>query len=152
VLSMPVDQAVFLRIDTADGSPYLEGSSGEIAVAGVLSAQSKGLYDLLGFVVLPNELQLLIVPHGKSMNDVFKFLDAEIMAQVQTVKPVDKNNIFDADYYREKIDSNDEIRQRLRWMYASPVRSRLTTNSSAYPYSSANERFRGQLPLANTLN
>ncbi|SRR5258706_10471179 len=148
---MTVDHAVFLRIDTASGKPYLEGSAGEIVVTRLLSAASEGWYDLIGFVALPCELQLLIVPHGKGMNEILNDLESVVTDHVKLEKPID-TTVFDTDYYREKIDSNEEIKLRLRWMHASPIRSRLTTVSSGYIYSSANERYRDKLPLSAALH
>ncbi len=138
---MPVDQAVFLRIDTANGLPYLEGPSGELVVSTLLAANDKGYFDLLGFVVLPNELQVLMVPHGKPVTELLGNLEASVHTRLTDVA-----TIFDTDIYKEKVDS-EEIRVRLKWMHQAPVRSRLATMSEAYPYSSANSRFRSLLKL-----
>jgi hypothetical protein len=138
---MPVDQAVFLRIDTTNGCPYLEGPSGELVVSTLLAANDKGYFDLLGFVVLPNELQVLMVSHGKPVTELLGNLEASVHTRL-----TDVTTIFDTDIYKEKVDS-EEIRVRLKWMHQAPVRSRLATLSEAYPYSSANSRFRSLLKL-----
>jgi len=143
---MPIDQAVFLRIDTASGCPGLEGACGETVVSALLNAREKGWFDLLGFVVLPREVQLLIVPRAKSAGEVLGSLEAALDKQLDGAKTV-----FDTDYYREKVDCDEEVRQRLKWMHLAPVRSRLTMKVDAYPYSSANSRYRSVLPLTQTL-
>jgi len=139
---MPVDQAVFLRIDTTNGCPYLEGPSGELVVTTLLAAHDKGFFDLLGFVVLPNELQVLMVSHGKPVTELLGNLEASLHTWLTDVA-----TIFDTDIYKEKVDCTEEIRLRLKWMHQAPVRSRLATLSEAYPYSSANSRFRSLLKL-----
>src|SRR5262245_10775024 len=134
---MPIEQATFLRIDTTNSTPYLEGSRGERAVSCLIEAHKNGWYELLGFVVLPAEIQLLIVPRGKATNDLIKFFESQVSSESG-----DGTIILDTDYYREKVDCNEEIRTRLRWMYNSPIRSRLAHTVDSYPYSSANSRFR----------
>src|SRR5579871_344899 len=129
---MQIDQAVFLRIDTVNSSPYLTNAAGESIIDSLLEASSKRWFDLLGFVVLPAEVQLLIVPRGRPVNDILSTLESAARARLSDVEL-----IFDPDYYREKVDCEEEIRQRLRWMHNSPVRARLTPMSSAFPYSSA---------------
>jgi hypothetical protein len=148
---MTLNQAVFLRIDTMNGTPYLEGSAGEAVVKSLFTACREGWYQLLGFVVLPCELLLLIVPYSKGMNEILGFLEAEVLPQVSADK-LTNGKVFDTDYYREKVDSNDEIQMRLRWMHSAPIRCKLTVSSGNYPYSSANARFRDQLPLTGLLN
>ena len=60
---MPFEQAVFLRIDTSDAQPYLDGAScGELVISTLVNGRDKGWFDLLGFVVLPREIQLMIIP------------------------------------------------------------------------------------------
>jgi hypothetical protein len=134
---MPIDQATFLRIDTLNSTPCLEGSLCELAVSSLIEGHKQGWYELLGFVVLPSEIQLMIVSRGKATKELLKFFEA----QIQTVSGTN-TTFFDTEYYREKVDILDEIRNRLRWMYAAPVRSRLATTTDSYPYSSANSRFR----------
>ena len=134
---MSFDQPVFLRIDTENGSPCLADSSCESVITSLLSVSDKGWFDLLGFVVLPSELQLMVVPHGKTINDLLSLLESTVAATIGNSELV-----FDKDFYREKVDSEEEVRMRLRWMLQAPVRSRLANMSEAYPYSSANERFR----------
>jgi hypothetical protein len=142
---MPFEQAVFLRIDTAEGKPYLEGpTSGEMVVATLFGGRDKGWFDLIGFVVLPCELQLMIFPRRVAAGSVVSSLEADLYPTLSVVKPI-STTIFDPDFYREKIDMDEELRQRLRWMHLTPVRARLTTLAESYPFSSANARFRAML-------
>jgi hypothetical protein len=145
---MPIEQAVFARIDTADSQPYLEGSScGELVVSALCAGRDKGWYNLLGFVILPSEIQLLLVPGRLLVSSLVASLEAEVYPMISVLKPVGKA-VFDADFYREKVDYAEEIRQRLRWMHLAPVRARLATLAEAYPFSSANPRYRDViLPL-----
>ena len=143
---MAINQAVFLRLDTANGCPGLEGACGETVVSALLKAREEGWFDLLGFVVLPREVQLLIVPRAKAASQILSSLEAVLDNQLEGTKTV-----FDTDYYREKVDCDEEVRQRLRWMHLAPVRSRLTMRFDAYPYSSANSRYRSVLSLTQTL-
>ncbi len=139
---MPFEQAVFLRIDTADSQPYLEGAScGELVVSALINGRDKGWFELLGFVVLPREIQLMIIPRRVAVHTLVNSLELDLYPQLSVLKPISKT-IFDPDFYREKVDCDEEIKQRLRWMYLAPVRARLATMAEGYPYSSASARYR----------
>lgn len=149
---MPFEQAVFLRIDTAESKPYLEGpTSGEMVVAALFSGRDKGWFDLIGFVVLPCEVQLIIIPRRVAAGSVVSSLETELYPTLSVVKPI-STTIFDPDFYREKIDVSEELRQRLRWMHLTPVRARLTPLAELYPFSSANVRFRDMLRPVRTVS
>jgi hypothetical protein len=142
---MPFEQAVFLRIDTVDCQPYLEGaSSGELVVSALFNGRDKGWFDLIGFVVLPREVQLMIFPRRVAVSSLITNLELELYPQLSVLKPINKT-IFDTDFYREKVDCDEEIRQRLRWMHLAPVRARLSTLAEGYPFSSASTRYREML-------
>ena len=65
--TMPFEQAVFLRIDTADSQPYLEGaSSAELVVSTLFNGRDKGWFELIGFVVLPREIHLEHIPEPRT--------------------------------------------------------------------------------------
>jgi hypothetical protein len=140
---MPYEQAVFLRIDTADSQPYLEGaSSAELVVSALFSGRDKGWFELVGFVVLPREIQLMILPRRLAVSSVVTNLELELYPQLSVFRTISGKAVLDSDFYREKVDYDEEIRQRLRWMHLAPVRARLTTLAEGYPFSSANARYR----------
>jgi hypothetical protein len=142
---MPFEQAVFMRIDTAGSQPYLEGAScGELVVSSLFNGRDKGWFDLMGFVVLPREIQLLIIPRRVAASSLITNLELDLYPQLSVLKPISKT-IFDTDFYREKVDCDEEIKQRLRWMHLAPVRARLTTLAEGYPFSSASTRYREML-------
>jgi hypothetical protein len=137
---MNIYQATFIRIDTANGNVYLDQAHGDVVASTVIAGHDKGLYELLGFCVLPSELQILFIPKGKTTTDILRHFEDSLAPAFHDIKPV-----FDADIYREKIDSNEEIRNRIRWMHGAPVRARLVSVSNLYPYSSANARYQENL-------
>jgi hypothetical protein len=134
-------QAVFTRIDTADNQPYFEGTaSAEIAVSSLFHGRDQGWFDLVGFVVLPQELQLLIVPRSLAVSSLIINLETQIYPQLSLIKPI-SGTVLDPDFYREKVDCDEEVRQRIRWMHLAPVRARLATLAEGYPHTSANAKF-----------
>ena len=141
---MGVDQAVFLRIDTTNSAPYLEGEHGKIVADALLKTHRQNWFKLIGFVVLPAEVQVLFIPRFKAINDLLAFLEIEVRPHI-TALPSDAARLFDPDIYREKVDSSEEVQQRLRWMHLAPVRARLITMYEAYPYSSANAQYKNQI-------
>src|SRR5256885_4006854 len=101
---MPFEQAVFLRIDTADAQPYLEGaSSGELVVSALFSGRDKGWFELIGFVVLPREIQLLILPRRLAVSSLVSRLVLDLYPPLSVLKGLTKT-IFASDFYREKVD------------------------------------------------
>jgi hypothetical protein len=141
-MTMLIEQALFARIDTVDSKPYLEGAScGELVVSALCAGRDKEWYNLLSFVVLPAEIQLLLIPRRLLISALVTSLEAEVYPMISVLKPIGKA-VFDTDFYREKVDYAEEIRQRLRWMHLAPVRARLATLPEAYPFSSANPRYR----------
>ncbi len=147
---MGVEHAVFLRIDTADGSPCLEDAARELVVSTLLQEREKGWFELLGFVVLPNEVQLLFIPHKIAVAALIDELEKTVFPAVSQAESVPKT-VFDTDFYREKIDCSEDIKHRLKWMLQTPVRARLARMSESYPYSSANVRYQNILSLDKTL-
>ncbi len=139
---MAAEQVVFARIDTAEGKPYLEGASCcELVVSALFGGQEKNWFDLLSFVVLPSEIQLLFIPRRLAINALVTSLEPELYPMMSVLKPIG-STVLDPDFYKEKIDFNEEVRQRLRWMHLAPVRAHLTTLAESYPYSSAHPRYR----------
>jgi hypothetical protein len=142
---MTPEQAVFIRIDTADCKPYLQGPScAELVVSTLFAGREKGWFDLIGFVVLPNEVQLLIYPRRLVVSTLVNSLETDLYPMMSVLTPI-SGSIFDTDFYREKVDCDEECRQRLRWMHLAPVRARLATLAETYPFSSANPRYRDLL-------
>jgi hypothetical protein len=147
---MGVEHAVFLRIDTADGNPYLDGNTGELVVTALLDGRDKGWFDLLGFVVLPSEVQLLFVPRNIPVSTLIGNLETSLYPTLCQTKSI-TNTVFDTEFYREKMDCNEDIKHRLQWMHLTPVRARLAKMVDAYPYSSANQRYQAALALSKVL-
>jgi hypothetical protein len=139
---MPFEQAVFLRIDTSDAQPYLDGAScGELVISALVNGRDRGWFELIGFVVLPREIQLMIIPRRMAVSTLVNNLEHDLYPQLSVLRPVTKT-ILDTDFYREKVDCDEELKQRLRWMHLSPVRARLSMLPESYPFSSANARYR----------
>jgi hypothetical protein len=134
-------QAVFARIDTADNQPYFEGTaSAEVAVSSLFYGRDQGWFDLVGFVVLPQEMQLLIVPRSLAVSSLVINLETQIYPQLKLIQPI-TGTVLDPDFYREKVDCDEEVKQRIRWMHLAPVRARLATLAEGYPFTSANVKF-----------
>jgi hypothetical protein len=134
-------QAVFARIDTADNQPYFEGTaSAEVAMSSLFYGRDQGWFDLVGFVVLPQEIQLLIVPRSLAVSSLVINLETQIYPQLKLIQPI-TGTVLDPDFYREKVDCDEEVKQRIRWMHLAPVRARLATLAEGYPFTSANVKF-----------
>jgi hypothetical protein len=138
---MSVERALYLRIDTTDSKPYLEGpSASELVVMALMAGKEKGWYDLLSFVVMPKEVQLLIVPRKLSTKQIVEHLEGEVHPFLSALKWV-PGPVFDPELYQERIEMMEDIRQRRRIMHNSPVKAGLAPAASAYSFSTANPRY-----------
>ena len=74
-----IDRAMFLRIDTLDRKNYLAGPSAcELVATSLVMGKEKGWYDLFGFLILPNEVHMLIAPHRLHPKLIVEHLEAEV--------------------------------------------------------------------------
>lgn len=139
--TQPRWKAVYIRIDTLAGRPLLQTRPClEIVLTFILNFRQQGWFELLGFLVMPKEIQLIVVPKDLTVNALVGRLESEtgplLAALLNSPQP-----IFDTEIYSEPLDGVEAIKSRLQMMHAAPVRARLAPIASAYDYSSANPRF-----------
>jgi len=145
---MNIDRATYMRIDTTDAKPYLEGDdASELVVMALINGKEKRGYDLLGFVIMPNELQLLIVPRRISPPKLVEYLEAELYPFLNASKWI-PGKIFDADIYLERIDLAEDLRLRQRMIHNTPVKAGLVSSAANYSFSTANPRYQPILTVS----
>lgn len=138
-------RAVFIRIDTSNSRPLLETrAANELVTVYLFNFRNQGWFDLVAFVVLPKELQLIIIPRDVTVNMLVSRLETHLgpllCPLVNTQQP-----IWDDEIYSETLESSEDIKSRIQLIHAAPVRLRLVTNPAAYDFSSANPRFQNEL-------
>lgn len=141
IKTQPRWNAVFVRIDTADSQPMLQTKPClELVLTFLLNFRQQGWFELLGFALLPREIQMIVVPKNHTVSALVTRLESEtgplIAALLNRPQP-----IFDPEIYSEPLDGAESIRSRLQMIYAAPVRARLAPTATAYDYSSANPRY-----------
>jgi len=143
--TQPFQRGVFIRVETAGGRAVLAGGScAELATTIILNFRQQAAYALIGFVVLPKEIQMIIVPREVSVGSLGRHFEqacGAILCQLAGVEPP----AFDTEIYMEPLDGSESLKSRMQGMLQTPVRLRLSGSPAAYDYSSANVRFQNEL-------
>ncbi len=143
-------KAVFIRIDTMNGKPLLEKRACvELVTTFLFNFRQQQWFDLIGFVVLPREMQLIIVPRSLSVNALVGKLEKETASLLSALAACDPP-IWDPEIYSEPLDGVEAIRSRMQVMQAAPVKLRLAAAADLYDFSSANPRYHNDLDKLQT--
>ncbi len=138
-------KAVYVRIDTADGKPLLEKRSCvELVTTFLFNFRQQQWFDLIGFVVLPREMQLIIVPRSLTVHVLVSRLEKELAPLLKALIPLE-GLLWDPEIYSETLDGSEAIRSRMQVMQAAPVKLRLAAAPDLYDFSSANPRYQNDL-------
>ena len=139
--TQPRPKAYFVRIDTMNSKPLLEKRSCiELVTTFLFNFRRQQWFDLIGFVVLPREMQLIIIPRSITVNTLAARLEKETGPLLAQLIALD-GPIWDQDIYAEPLDGVETIRSRLYVMQAAPVKLRLASAPELYDFSSANPRY-----------
>jgi len=94
----------------------------------------------MGFVVLPDEVQIITVPRIVTVNALVENLSEATTPLLTTAIP-HSAPIWDGEIYTELLSGLEDARLRLGAMYATPIRQHLSNSPAQYDYSSANTRY-----------
>ncbi len=145
--TQPFQRGVFIRVETAAGRAVLAGEPcAELATTILLNFRQQAAYALIGFVVLPKEIQMIIVPRevpAASLGKHFERACGALLCQLAGIEPP----AFDDEVYLEPLDGSESLKSRMQGMLGTPVRLRLAGSPAAYDYSSANARFQNELDI-----
>ena len=140
-----VEQAMYLRLETTDNKPYLQGiSAGELVITALVNGQQNGEFEVIGFVVMPTELQLLCVPKRLNARQIGEYIEAEIYPYLSALTWI-PGTVFDTELYQEKIECREDFNLRKRLMLNAPAKAGLVTMGTPYLFTSANSRYRDML-------
>ena len=138
-------RAYFVRIDTMNSKPYLEKRACvELVTTFLFNFRRQQWFDLIGFVVLPREMQLIIVPRTITVNNLIARLEKELAPLLAALIPLD-GPLWDPEIYAEPLEGVEAIRSRIQAMQSSPVKLRLAAAPDLYDFSSANVRYAEEL-------
>ena len=150
--TQPRPKAYFVRIDTMNGKPLLEKRSCiELVTTFLFNFRRQQWFDLIGFVVLPREMQLIIIPRSITVNMLASRLERETAPLLAKLMPID-GPVWDQDIYAEPLDGVETVRSRLYMMQATPVKLRLASAPDLYDFSSANPRYADELDKMERIN
>lgn len=148
--TQPHSKAVFIRMDTVGGKPLLEKRACiELVTTFLFNFRQQQWFNLIGFVVLPRELQLIVVPRSFTVIALVSRIEKETTPFLCALTG-SESPIWDAEFYSEPLDGIEAIRSRLRAMQAAPVKLRLSAAPDLYDFSSANPIYRADLDKLET--
>src|SRR5579859_1712206 len=99
--TQPRARAYFVRIDTMHSKPFLEKRACvELVTTFLFNFRRQQWFDLIGFVVLPREMQLIIVPRTITINNLVNRLEKELAPLLAGLIPLD-GPLWDPEIYSE---------------------------------------------------
>ena len=89
-------------------------------------------YKLHAFVVMPDHIHLLLSPTGIALERVMALIKGGFSHRLDSTLPVWQRGFTD-----HRVRDGNEFRMRRQYIHENPVRAKLVTVPTLYPYSSA---------------
>jgi len=142
-----MDYPIYMRIKTENDKPYFKNPSCAEAVISVLmNMQQSGWLRMHGFVLLPNELELVASLIRQGVSGTVAELQAESIPLLTVLLP-NSNFVWSAKFTYDTLKSKGAFDARLEMLRLSPVAHGITDDALAYPYSSANARYKSTVAI-----
>lgn len=140
-----MNQAMFLSMMTADEQPFLlSPSCAEAVVTVIFYGREQGWFKLLAFSVLPDEVQLVVVPQSQEPENILRNVQFETTPLLSAlVRP--KGRLWDTRVRMKALRSQEAVRAQIENVHRTPVILGRSKRPSDYPFCSANPRFHNNL-------
>jgi hypothetical protein len=136
---------IFLNRMTANEDPILLNSSCAEAVVTVLyHGRAQGWYSLLAFAVLPDELQLVVVPKRQQPGGIMRNIQSETTPLLAALLR-GRTQIWHPKFRKIVLRQSDALHAQIENVHRAPVALGLSRHPADFPYCSANARFRSML-------
>lgn len=142
-----LEHPVYVRLPTEDDKPYFENkSSAEAVISAIVNAQNQGWMRLHGFVVLPRALEMVLSPIRQGISGVVAYLQAEMTPILSVLLP-EAFLVWSPLYTTQPLTTQKVLTARLEILRLLPIALNLSEEPEAYPYSSANVRYKQHVAL-----
>ena len=130
----------FLTFSCQDRNPYLKSPGAASIFEHSLEAmRSKYLFEVIGYVVMPEHVQLLITePPTHPLSTVIGSLKRSVSKQLP------QSPFWLPRYHDFNIFTNEKRKEKLKYLHRNPVERGLADSPEAYPWSSYNTYLRRQ--------
>lgn len=131
--------------DGGHGQCVLRNSLNARVVQETLFANHGILYDLKGWVVMPNHVHVLLAPQPDvPLKRIVQSLKGSSAVQINRALGR-TGRIWQPDYFDRYIRDSDHFYRTLKYIEWNPVKAKLCQDPALWPWSSANENARARL-------
>jgi REP element-mobilizing transposase RayT len=114
----------------------------DIVLSAIFFLQQKEYFRLYSFVIMPDHLHLIILPHGKrTVSEIMHSLKSYTAKKINSLLGRE-GKIWQDGFYERIIRNEDDLREKARYVEGNPVRKGLVEEPQEYVYSSAYHRDR----------
>lgn len=126
---------ITMRVQAEAGRPFLESYLAKFMTFALMNG-AEGSYDLQAFVVMPDDVHVILKPlYGKSLSEIMKNLKGSTAYQLN--KRLNRSGKFwQAENFDHLIRDAEGLRDKWEYIKDNPVKSRLVRRAEDYPYSS----------------
>lgn len=136
-----MSRPIFLSQTTLDTEPYFESPTcAEMVVSAIHHGREQGWYYLIAFAVLPDEMQMVVVPRKQPLDKIIPAL-RDHSTPLLSIVLFGETDIWDPRSVRRPITNPRMLQMQIEQVHLTPVMQGLSRSPTEYPFSSANERF-----------
>lgn len=100
-------------------------------------------YDLSSWVVMPNHVHVIVRPEGEHLlNEIVKVWKGYTAREANKLLSRTGESFWDREYYDHVIRTDNEKARFTAYIHNNPVKAGLSATPEAWPWSSANPRWR----------
>jgi len=123
----------FVTSATANRRPLFQlDTSAALLLETLQHYRNAGHFKLHAFVVMPDHIHLLLTPTNITVERAIGLIKGGFSHSLHSKLPV-----WQPSFTQHRIRDREDFLARLHYIHDNPVRARLATNSTLYPYSSA---------------
>ncbi|MDZ4278244.1 MAG: transposase [Dehalococcoidia bacterium] len=128
----------FITFATHERQPILKDpAAARLLVDQLFALRGELGFLLLGYVVMPDHVHVVIVPHADApLAKVMQFVKGRF-ARIYNGRSGRAGRLWQPRYYEAVIRDEAALLRRMRYMKENPVRAGLAVNPEDYPFSSA---------------
>jgi len=100
--------------------------------------QVRRSYDLFAFVVMPNHVQVVLMPYEK-LSGIMRWIKASTAVRANQVLGRTGQGFWQREYFDHWIRSSKELARVVHYVENNPVKAGLAGCAEAWPWSSASK-------------
>ena len=134
----------FITIKCEAGRQLLKGETAEILVDQVVHCRERGYYLLHEFCVMPNHIHVLFTPGAEtSLEKAVQMIKGGASFRIKRLRRL--HTLWQDGYHDWRCRDEKDYGKYRNYVRQNPVKSGLVSEESRWPYSSANEMYKGSL-------